>query len=81
MHMQCNATIYIRYNIMADVREKTREQLMRVVNDIIYMAHRIRVPSKRVKYIFVDQILRLEELKEYFDIEEEKKKRIKDKKE
>ena len=58
--------------------EKTREQLMRVVNDIIFMAHRIRVPSKRVKNIFVDQILRLDELKEYFDIREEVEQRIKD---
>jgi hypothetical protein len=63
---------------MADIQDKTREQLTRVVNDIIYMAHRIRVPSKRVKDIFVDQILRLDELKEYFDIEEEIKQRIKD---
>jgi hypothetical protein len=66
-------------NFMADTKDKTRDQLMRVVNDIIYMAHRIRVPSKRVKDIFVDQILRLDELKEYFDIEEEVEQRIKDK--
>ncbi len=64
---------------MADIQEKTREQLMRVVNDIIYMAHRIRVPSQRVKDIFVDQILRLDELKQYFDIEEEVEQRVKDK--
>jgi len=64
--------------IMADVQEKTREQLMRVVNDIIFMAHRIRVPSNRVKSIFVDQILRLDELKEYFDIEEGTDQRVKD---
>jgi len=67
-----------RVNIMAEIQEKTREQLMRVVNDIIYMAHRIRVPSKRVKDIFVDQILRLDELKQYYDIEEEMEQRIKD---
>jgi hypothetical protein len=60
-----------------DVQEKTREQLMCVVNDIIFMAHRIRVPSKRVKDIFVDQILRLDELKEYFIIEEELEQRVK----
>ncbi len=64
---------------MADMQEKTREQLMRVVNDIIYMAHRIRVPSKRVKDIFVDQILRLDELKTYFVVEEEAEQRVKDK--
>jgi hypothetical protein len=63
---------------MADTQDKTREQLMRVVNDIIYMAHRIRVPSKRVKDIFVDQILRLDELKEYFDIEQEVDQRVKE---
>jgi hypothetical protein len=63
---------------MMDMQEKTREQLMRVVNDIIYMAHRIRVPSKRVKNIFVDQILRVDELKEYFEIEEEMQQRVKD---
>ncbi len=63
---------------MADTQDKTREQLMRVVNDIIYMAHRIRVPSKRVKDIFVDQILRLDELKEYFDIEDEVEQRVKE---
>ncbi len=64
---------------MADIQEKTREQLMRVVNDIIYMAHRIRVPSKHVKDIFVDQILRVDELKEYFVVEEEMDQRIKHK--
>ncbi len=64
---------------MADMQEKTREQLMRVVNDIIYMAHRIRVPSKRVKDIFVDQILRLDELKTYFVVEEEAEQRVKHK--
>ena len=63
---------------MTEMQEKTREQLMRVVNDIIYMAHRIRVPSKRVKNIFVDQILRMDELKEYFEIEEEMQQRVKD---
>lgn len=63
---------------MTEMQEKTREQLMRVVNDIIYMAHRIRVPSKRVKNIFVDQILRIDELKEYFEIEEEMQQRLKD---
>jgi hypothetical protein len=63
---------------MTDMQEKTREQLMRVVNDIIFMAHRIRVPSNRVKNIFVDQILRLDELKEYFIIREEVEQRIKD---
>ena len=68
-----------RVRIIADLQEKTREQLMRVVNDIIYMAHRIRVPSKCVKDIFVDQILRLDELKEYFEIEEEVEQRVKDK--
>jgi hypothetical protein len=56
---------------MKDIPEKTREQLTRVVNDIIYMAHRIRVPSKHVKDLFVDQILKLDELKEYFDIQED----------
>jgi hypothetical protein len=55
---------------MTDIPEKTREQLHRVVNDIIFMAHRIRVPSKRVKDIFVDQILKLDELKEYFDVQD-----------
>jgi hypothetical protein len=64
--------------IMADVQEKTREQLMRVVNDIIFMAHRIRVPSNRVKSIFVDQILRMDELREYYDIESEAGQRLKD---
>ena len=64
--------------IMADVQEKTREQLMRVVNDIIFMAHRIRVPSNRVKSIFVDQILRMNELREYYDIESEAGQRLKD---
>ena len=68
-----------RVKIMADIQEKTREQLLRVVNDIIYMAHRIRVPSKRVKDIFVDEILRLDELKEYFDFEEQVEERVKDK--
>jgi hypothetical protein len=63
---------------MADVQEKTREQLMRVVNDIIFMAHRIRVPSNRVKSIFVDQILRMNELREYYDIESEAGQRLKD---
>ena len=52
---------------------------MRVVNDIIYMAHRIRVPSKHVKDIFVDQILRLDELKEYFVIEDQVEQRVKNK--
>jgi hypothetical protein len=61
------------------IHENTREQLMRVVNDIIYMAHRMRVPSKRVKEIFIDQILKLDELKEYFDIEEEVAQRVKEK--
>ncbi len=56
---------------MSEIAEKTREQLTRVVNDIIYMAHRIRVPSQRVKDLFVDQILKLDELKEYFDIQED----------
>ena len=51
---------------MINKQKKTREQLMRVVNDIIYVAHRIRVPSNRVKDIFIDQILRLEALKEHF---------------
>jgi hypothetical protein len=68
-----------RVKIMADMQDKTRDQLMRVVNDIIYMAHRIRVPSKRVKDIFVDQILRLDELKEYFVIEDELEQKVKDK--
>jgi hypothetical protein len=54
-----------------DITENTRDQVMRVVNDIIYMAHRIRVPSKRVKDLFVDQILKLDELKQYFQIEED----------
>jgi hypothetical protein len=63
---------------MTEMQEKTREQLMRVVNDIIFMAHRIRVPSKRVKNIFIDQILRLDELKEYFELEEEMQQRVKD---
>jgi len=66
---------------MSDIQEKTREQLMRVVNDIIFMAHRIRVPSKRVKDIFVDQILRLDELKEYFDIDDDVEQRFEDKSE
>jgi hypothetical protein len=69
----------LRVKIMADMQDKTRDQLMRVVNDIIYMAHRIRVPSKRVKDIFVDQILRLDELKEYFVIEDELEQKVKDK--
>jgi len=56
---------------MTEIAGKTREQLTRVVNDIIYMAHRIRVPSQRVKDLFVDQILKLDELKEYFDIQED----------
>jgi hypothetical protein len=64
---------------MPDIQDKTREQLMRVVNDIIYIAHRIRVPSKRVKDIFVDQILRLDELKEYFGIDDEEGQEVKDK--
>jgi hypothetical protein len=64
---------------MREMQEKTREQLMRVVNDIIFMAHRIRVPSKRVKGIFIDQILRLDELKQYFEVEEEIEQRVKDK--
>jgi hypothetical protein len=68
-----------RVKMMADMQDKTRDQLMRVVNDIIYMAHRIRVPSKRVKDIFVDQILRLDELKEYFVIEDELEQKVKDK--
>jgi hypothetical protein len=41
---------------MADIQEQTREQLMRVVNDIIYLAHRIRVPSRHVKEIIIDHI-------------------------
>jgi hypothetical protein len=65
--------------MMRDKHDKTREQLMCVVNDIIYMAHRIRVPSQRVKDIFIDQILRLDELKEYFLVEREIGQRIKDK--
>ena len=56
---------------MKDMTEATRDQVMRVVNDIIYMAHRIRVPSKRVKDLFVDQILKLDELKRHFQIEED----------
>ncbi len=56
---------------MADLQERTREQLMRVVNDIIYMAHRIRVPSQRVKDLFIDQILKVDELKEYFEVDNE----------
>jgi hypothetical protein len=66
---------------MAEIAEKTREQLTRVVNDIIYMAHRIRVPSQRVKELFVDQILKLDELKEYFDIQEDSEDKAKDKRE
>ena len=31
---------------MAEIQDKTRDQLMRVVNDIIYMAHRILVPEE-----------------------------------
>jgi hypothetical protein len=58
---------------MSDTEEKTREQLMRVVNDIIFMAHRTRVPSKRLKNIFVDHILRLGELREYFGFNEDDK--------
>jgi hypothetical protein len=46
---------------------------MRVVNDIIFMAHRTRVPSKRLKNIFVDHILRLGELREYFGFNEDDK--------
>lgn len=53
-----------------EIQKKAQEQLMQVVNDIIYMAHRIRVPSKRVKNTFVDQILRLEELKQFFEIQD-----------
>jgi hypothetical protein len=64
---------------MANIQEKTREQLLRVVNDIIYMAHRIRVPSNNVKNIFVDQILRLEDFKEHFGIEEETEERVEEK--
>ncbi|MCR4393522.1 MAG: hypothetical protein NUV31_04020 [Dehalococcoidales bacterium] len=64
---------------MKDIQEKTREQVMRIVNDIIYMAHRIRVPSKRVKELFVDQILRLDELKEYFEVQEEIEQKVKEK--
>jgi len=64
---------------MKDIQEKTREQVMRIVNDIIYMAHRIRVPSKRVKELFVDQILRLDELKEYFEVQEELEQKVKEK--
>jgi|GEM_PF-4104822 len=64
---------------MKDIQEKTREQIMRIVNDIIYMAHRIRVPSKRVKELFVDQILRLDELKEYFEVQEELEQKVKEK--
>ena len=64
---------------MVKIQDKTREQLLRVVNDIIYMAHRIRVPSNQVKNIFVDQILRLDELKDYFQIEEENESRVKEK--
>jgi len=66
---------------MKDIQEKTREQVMRIVNDIIYMAHRIRVPSKRVKELFVDQILRLDELKEYFEVQEELEQKVKEKSE
>ncbi len=64
---------------MAEIQEKTREQLMRIVNDIIYMAHRIRVPSKNVKNIFVDQILRVDELKEYFDLIGDEDRKVKEK--
>ncbi len=64
---------------MKDITENTRDQVMRVVNDIIYMAHRIRVPSKRVKDLFVDQILRLDELKQYFQIAEEEEPEVEDK--
>lgn len=62
---------------MSEVQEKTREQLMSVVNDIIFMAHRIRRPSNRVKEIFVDQILRMEELRTYFEREESCVQRVK----
>ncbi len=64
---------------MKDITENTRDQVMRVVNDIIYMAHRIRVPSKRVKDLFVDQILKLDELKQYFHIVEEEEPEVEDK--
>jgi hypothetical protein len=64
---------------MTNIQEKTREQLLRVVNDIIYMAHRIRVPSNNVKNIFVDQILRLDELKERFGLEEETEEGVEEK--
>lgn len=53
-----------------EIQKKAQEQLMQVVNDIIYMAHRIRVPSERVKNTFIDQILRLEELKQFFELKE-----------
>jgi hypothetical protein len=64
---------------MKEMTENTRDQVMRVVNDIIYVAHRIRVPSKRVKDLFVDQILKLDELKQYFRIVEEGEQEIEDK--
>jgi hypothetical protein len=63
---------------MKEIQGKTREQVMRVVNDIIFMAHRMRVPSKRVKDIFVDQILRLETLRQYCDLHEEVENKIED---
>jgi hypothetical protein len=63
---------------MVKIQDKTREQLLRVVNDIIYMAHRIRVPSNQVKNIFVDQILRLDELKEHFIPKDEAEEEVKE---
>jgi hypothetical protein len=63
---------------MKEIQKNSREQILRVVNDIIYMAHRIRVPSKRVKDLFVDQILRLDSLKQYFDIREKLESNLED---
>ncbi len=63
---------------MMKMQDQPRDQLLRVVNDIIYMAHRIRVPSNQVKNIFVDQILRLDELKRYFTPEDEAQEEVKE---
>jgi hypothetical protein len=51
---------------MENIPEKVAERLMVVINDIIYLAHRRRVPSNDCKHLFIEQILKIDELKEYF---------------
>ena len=51
---------------MENIPERVKHKLMQVVNDIIYFAHHRRVPSKHSKYLFVEQILKIDELGEYY---------------